>query len=363
MPILQVDLGARAYPIAIEPGMLDRLAALVSPLPVGETGLLITDSNVGPLYAEPTLSAFAAAGKTLCLVEIPAGEPSKNMQQMSELLSYAVSQGLDRRSFVVALGGGVVGDLSGYVAASLFRGVPFIQIPTSLLAMVDSAVGGKTGVNLPEGKNLVGAFHQPVAVFADTGVLQTLPREELIAGMAEVIKYGVIFDRHLFDRLDAGMPQALALDSELISHIVQRSCEIKAEVVRQDEREGGLRAILNFGHTLGHAVEKVTGYRKYLHGEAIGIGMAYAAILSEQVADLSAAERDRIIALIGKTGLPIVDPELDWENLRAAMSVDKKSKNRIPRFVLADEIGRVHFGNEIDEARLEAAWKQHLSLA
>lgn len=355
--ILTVDLGDRSYPIHIGPDLLDGIGAHCTELGLGRCGLLITDDNVGPLYAQRVCDSLRAAGFQIAVAQIPAGEPSKNLDHMARMYSAAIQNGVDRRGFVVALGGGVVGDLAGFVAASLFRGVQFVQIPTSLLAMVDSAVGGKTGVNLPEGKNLVGAFHQPGLVLADTSVLQTLPRRELIAGMAEIIKYGVIYDAELFARLEADGLKALDLDPDFIAYLVKRSCEIKAEVVRQDEREGGLRAILNYGHTLGHAVEKVTGYTRYLHGEALGIGMGFAAVLSRLEADLPLADVDRQFELMARIGLPVRDDTLDLEALCDAMRVDKKSVDSVPKFVLASQIGQVNFGLDVRPESLVQAWQ------
>jgi len=357
---VNVDLGDRSYDIQIGGGLLPSLGDACVKAGLTGTGIVITDANVAPLYGDTVLSSMRDAGFTVSLEQIPAGEPSKNLEIMADIYERAIAAGVDRRGFVVALGGGVVGDLSGFVAASLFRGVRFVQVPTSLLAMVDSAVGGKTGVNLASGKNLVGAFHQPELVIADTDVLQTLPPEELVAGMAEVVKYGVIYDAELFAFLERSVSDILALDPAAIAHIVKRSCEIKADVVRQDEREGGLRAILNYGHTLGHAVEKVTGYKQYLHGQAIGIGMAYAAHLSADQHGLPAEHVQRQLALLTELGLPTRDASLDIDALRTAMSVDKKSIASIPKFVLASAIGSVDFGVTVPEPAIESAWKtQH----
>jgi len=359
-PPLIVDLAERSYPIRIESGALNSCVAHDGH---PTRALLITDSNVAPLYVEKATTFFAQSNFDITVSEIPAGEPSKNMANVTRLLQDAVTAGLDRRSSIIALGGGVVGDTAGYVAASLFRGVNFIQVPTSLMAMVDSSVGGKTGVNLPEGKNLVGAFHQPSLVLADLDTLKTLPKSELIAGMAEVIKYGVIYDADLFAWLESNFQSVLDLDTDALNHVVRRSCEIKADVVRQDEREGGLRAILNFGHTLGHAVEKVTQYKKYLHGEGVGIGMAYAALLSQKVMGLDSDHSQRIIDLVRTAGLPTSDATLDWPALRAAMSVDKKSRDEKPYFVLAKEIGTVEFGVAVDDSALEEVWKEHCAIS
>jgi 3-dehydroquinate synthase len=346
-----VKLGDRSYDIVIEPGALKKLPALMADCGLhARKGLVITDANVGALYATATGLSFPAA-------TIPAGEESKSQATLFHLYDEAIRAGLDRKSIIVALGGGVVGDLGGYAAASFMRGLKYVQVPTSLLAMVDSAVGGKTGINLPQGKNLIGAFHQPSLVVCDLDVLKTLPPRELRAGLAEVIKYGIIYDAEFFAYIEANIDRALALDAEVMAHMVARSCAIKADVVSQDETETGLRAILNFGHTLGHAIEAVAGYGNYLHGEAIAIGMVFAVRLSGLPADQQA----RIETLFTRTGLPVKAPELKWDDLRRAMSVDKKSESGLPKFVLAKEIGRVEYGIPVDEAALAKAYTSLLA--
>ncbi len=346
MQMVRVELGERSYDIVVEAGALQRLPDLLRERGLAATkGLVITDSHVEPVYA-------AGLGVPYPVATVPAGEASKSGEQLFHLYDEAIRAGLDRKAIVIALGGGVVGDLAGYVAASYMRGLRFVQVPTSLLAMVDSAVGGKTGINLPQGKNLIGAFHQPQLVVCDLDVLKTLPERELRAGLAEVIKYGIIYDAEFFAYLEEHIADALTLDQDVLAHLVARSCEIKADVVRQDETESGLRAILNFGHTLGHAIEAVAGYGKYLHGEAIAIGMIYAARLS----GLPAEQLERIEALICRAGLPVRAPELAWDDLRQAMSVDKKSESGLPKFVLAREIGRVEFGVAVEEMYLAEVW-------
>jgi 3-dehydroquinate synthase len=345
--MVRVELGERSYDIVVEAGAIKRFAALLGERGLDAAkGLVITDDNVGPIYA-------AGLGVNYPVATVPAGEASKSGEQLFRLYDEAIRAGLDRKAVVIALGGGVVGDLAGYAAASYMRGLRFVQVPTSLLAMVDSAVGGKTGINLPQGKNLIGAFHQPQLVVCDLDVLKTLPERELRAGLAEVIKYGIIYDAEFFAYLEQYIADALTLDQNVLVHLVSRSCAIKADVVRQDETESGLRAILNFGHTMGHAIEAVAGYGKYLHGEAIAIGMIYAARLS----GLPAEQLERIEALIRRTGLPVHAPELAWDDLRRAMSVDKKSESGLPKFVLAEAIGRVAFGVAVDEGRLKDVWQ------
>jgi 3-dehydroquinate synthase len=351
-----VDLGERSYPIHIASASLDRIGELCGELGLGGSALIVSDGNVDPLYGQRCKKALLAAGITVSRAVVPAGETSKCLEQLEGLYDRAVSSGLDRRSFVVALGGGVVGDLAGFLAASYLRGISYVQVPTTIVAMTDSAVGGKTGINLPQGKNLVGSFWQPAAVLVDLDTLETLPRREFVSGLAEVIKYGVIWDADLFDLLEREREPVLARDPALLAELVGRSCEIKADVVRQDEREGGLRAILNYGHTLGHAIEKVASYGEYLHGEAISVGMVYAARLSGVLTGLADADADRIAAMLAAYGLPTGAPECEWPALREAIRVDKKSVGSVPRFVLAECIGAVRFGCEVGEDLLETTW-------
>lgn len=348
-----VDLGERSYRICIGAGLLARIDDQIGPVVKGRNALIVTDSTVGPLYAGICEAAVRRLGVKCATGAIPAGEESKSSGELVALWARAVEAGLDRKSFVVALGGGVVGDLAGFLAASYLRGVQLIQIPTTLLAMVDSAVGGKTGINLPQGKNLVGAFHQPSLVVCDIDALRTLPRRELVAGLAEVVKYGVIWDADLFALLEREAERIAAGDGELLAGIVARSCEIKAAVVSKDEREGGLRAILNFGHTMGHAIEAVAGYGHFLHGEAVAIGMVYAARLSVAVHGFPEADASRLARLLIRLGLPVAAPGLEWEALRRAMAVDKKAALGKLKFVLAKRIGEVEFGCEVPEGLLE----------
>lgn len=356
MQKVQVNLGDRSYEIQIGGDLMERLGACCTELGLGRHALVISDSNVNPLYGDRVTQSLCASGFKAKLAMVPAGERSKCAEQLVQLWSEGIDAGLDRKSFIVALGGGVVGDLAGFVAGSFLRGIPFVQVPTSLLAMVDSAVGGKTGINMPQGKNLIGAFHQPGLVLADLGVLATLPPREFAAGMAEVIKYGVIYDADLFSYIEQNVDAIRSIDPDVMTYLVQRSCEIKAAVVEEDERESGLRAILNYGHTLGHAVEKVTGYEQYLHGEAIAIGMVYASRVSELACKLNPEATARQVALFRAFDLPVVDGALAWNQLREAMSVDKKAVNAVPKFVLADRVGRVNLPVEVEEEILETAW-------
>ena len=360
-----VDLGDRSYPIHIGSGILGTLGDACKAAGLKGKCLIVTDETVAPLYAAKVFQTLEKAGFKPALETLPAGETTKSQTQLMNLYAKAAAHGLDRKCFMVALGGGVIGDLTGFAAASWLRGIKFVQVPTTLLAMVDSSVGGKTGINIPAGKNLVGAFHQPELVLMDLDTLKTLPPRELAAGMAEVVKYGIIRDAAFFQTLEKTAEMFPMLEKKSpaatqllpnIGKIVARCCEIKAEVVRQDEREGGLRGILNFGHTLAHAIENVAGYGQYLHGEAVSIGMVYAAHLSEKKMGLPDTDVKRIEALLQKLKLPVSAPKLGWKQLRAAMAVDKKTVGGLPKFVLADRIGHVEFGCEVPEALLEEAW-------
>ena len=354
-----VNLGERSYQIYIGAGILDTLGTRCAEVGLRGKVLIITDENVGKLYADAAGQSLESAGFGVETVTLPAGEQTKCGEQVARLYSRCIEAGLDRKSFIVALGGGVIGDLAGYVAATYLRGIPFVQVPTSLLAMVDSSVGGKTGINLPEGKNLVGAFYQPELVLADLDTLRTLPIREYRAGLAEVVKYGIIYDAPFFDLLEENIDGLLQVENgELLARIVGRCCEIKADVVAQDEREGGLRAILNFGHTAGHALEKVAGYGEYVHGEAVAIGSVFAARASVQLTGLAQSDCDRIEKIFRDLKLPVSAPGYDWTGLRKALAVDKKTEGGMPRFVLASEIGTVSIGNEIPESLMEQLWNE-----
>lgn len=337
---IQVDLGERSYAIRVGGGVLSELGRACADLFRGRRTLVVSDENVAAHYLDATVKNLEAAGFLVSSIVLPAGEATKSVEYLAQVWEAAVAAKLDRKSFLVALGGGVIGDLAGFAAATYLRGIPFVQVPTSLLAMVDSAVGGKTGMNLPQGKNLVGAFHQPALVLADLSVLDTLPEREFNAGMAEVIKYGIIWDVEMFEKIEANVGAIRGRDRAQLQELVRRSCEIKAEVVRQDEREGGVRALLNYGHTLGHAIENVGGYGERLHGEAIAIGMVYASRVSERIKGLDADATTRQADLFRAFDLPIDWAGMVWEPLFEAMTVDKKAENAAPRFVLIESIGK-----------------------
>ena len=337
MRTLVVDLGDRSYPIHIGPGLLAR-ADLLTAQVAGRQVMVVSNETVAPLYLEQVRAA--CAGFQCETVVLPDGERYKDMDTLMRVFDALLRHRCDRRTTVVALGGGVVGDMAGFAAACYQRGVPFIQIPTTLLAQVDSSVGGKTGINHPLGKNMIGAFHQPRCVIADTDVLGTLPDRELRAGVAEVIKYGLIRDRELFLWLEEHIEEVLARDSEALIHVIERSCRNKAEVVAADEREGGVRALLNLGHTFGHAIETGMGYGDWLHGEAVAAGMCAAADLSTRLGWLPPQDRDRAIALIERAGLPVRLPAaLSVDRFIELMAVDKKVEAGQLRLVLLEGIG------------------------
>jgi 3-dehydroquinate synthase len=350
---VRVDLGERSYDILIGGGLLSQAADYLRPLKLGKRGVIITDTNVESRYAGALREALGKGGFTVEVLSVPAGEASKSLRQANRLFEKMPSLGLDRQSFVIALGGGVVGDLAGFVAASYLRGLAFVQMPTSLMAQVDSSVGGKVGVNLPQGKNLVGAFYQPKLVLADTDTLATLPARELRSGFAEVIKHGAIRDAEFFGWLEREYKQVLSLQPEAVTRVVRRCCEIKAEVVSADERESGLRAILNFGHTLGHAMEALSDYVGLLHGEAISMGMCCSAWLSVKRAGLSEADAKRIGDLLTASSLPTrLGASFKVEELLATARLDKKARNGKLRFVLLKRLGEAVVSDAVTDADL-----------
>jgi 3-dehydroquinate synthase len=349
MRTVNVPLGSRSYPIFIGGKILPGLGGHCARLRLGRRCAIISDQHVAPLYAKSAAASLRQAGFEPALIVAPAGEKSKSLRMVQTCCDQLAKHRLERKSFIVALGGGVVGDLAGFVAAAYLRGIAFVQAPTTLLAQVDSSVGGKVGVNLAAGKNLVGAFYQPRFVLCDLATLRTLPLREFRAGLAEVIKYGIIYDTALFARLERDLPRLLRRDPEVLAAVVARCCEIKADVVRQDETETGLRAILNFGHTIGHAIEAVSGYGRYLHGEAISIGQVAAAKLSVRAAGLPVEEAGRIEKLFLRAGLPTglqLSPRRQ-SALIEAMRLDKKVSEGEIKFVLARRIGRVEPGRKI----------------
>jgi 3-dehydroquinate synthase len=352
MRVVKVSLGLRSYPILIGSNLLPKLGPHCAEHGLGRRCAVISDTNVARRYAKTALASLRTAGFDPVLITVPAGETSKNLKTVQICCDQLARHRLERNSFIVALGGGVVGDLAGFVAAVYLRGLAFVQAPTTLLAQVDSSVGGKVGVNLPAGKNLVGAFYQPRLVLCDLGALATLPMRQFRSGLAEVIKYGIIRDRALFGRLERDLELLLKQNPAVLAGTVARCCEIKAEVVGRDEREGGLRAILNFGHTIGHAIEAVSGYGKFLHGEAIAVGQVAAAKLSVALSGLPADQARRIEALFRRAGLPaaIQLSSRRQSRLFEAMRLDKKVSGGEVQFVLARRIGRVETGRKAPPA-------------
>jgi len=341
---VMVNLGERSYPIAIGIGTLERLGPRLQELNLGTRIAVVTNPIVARLYRQAVEQSLTAAGFKPTVVQVPDGEEHKNLAWLAFLYDRLVDARLDRDSAIIALGGGVIGDLSGFTAATFQRGLPFIQVPTTLLAQVDSSVGGKTAVNHSGGKNLIGAFHQPRLVWIDVTTLKTLPRREVQAGMAEVIKHGAILGPELFVLLEERLEDVMRLDEALCIEVVRQNCAIKAAVVGEDERESDYRAVLNFGHTMAHAIEVLTDYKGYLHGEAVAIGMAFAARLSVARGICAPAIAERIIALLQRAGLPTELPaELVTPNLAVVVAADKKAADGKIKFVVIEDIGRVRF--------------------
>jgi 3-dehydroquinate synthase len=342
---ITVDLGERSYPIIIGSGLLGNLD-LASHLQ-GPDYLIVTNDTVGPLYLERLLENFAGSRN---VISLPDGEQYKTSNSAESVIDKLVACSANRDTTVVALGGGVVGDIAGFAAACYMRGVAFIQIPTTLLAQVDSSVGGKTGVNHPAGKNLIGAFHQPQFVLIDTDTLDTLPEREFKAGLAEVIKYGAIVDEPFLGWLESNMSALLQKDSAALACAITRSCELKAQIVAEDERETGRRALLNFGHTFAHAIENSLGYGEWLHGEAVAVGMLMAAAMS----GIDQDQQDRLRSLLHDAGLPTAPPPIGADKLRAAMRLDKKVQAKQIRLVLLHKLGDAYLTSDYSDEQLDA---------
>jgi 3-dehydroquinate synthase len=338
MRSVKVALAGHPYDICIGSGLLDGLGERLRALRPSRL-LVVTDARVGPLYAARVRAALQPLAATT-VFELAGGETDKELRAVEAVLDALLAAGADRRSVVIALGGGVVGDIAGFAAAIYMRGIRFVQVPTTLLAQVDSSVGGKTGVNHPRGKNLIGAFHQPEAVVADTATLRTLPRRELAAGLAEVLKHGLLADADYFASVSADLPRLLACDEPALAAAIARSCEIKAAIVARDERESGERALLNLGHTFGHAIEALTGYQRWLHGEAVGCGLCLAADLSQRLGLISPAEVAGVVQAVDAAGLPTRIDGLSRDAAIESMRGDKKSEAGEIRFIVIERIGR-----------------------
>jgi len=353
MKTLHVDLASRSYPIYIGTNLLEQTALFEPHLKSSTTVFIVSNTTVAPLYAKTLTNTLSQLGKTVRLLELPDGESFKDWQHLQLIFDELLAHGADRQSMIVALGGGVVGDMAGFGAASFMRGIRFIQVPTTLLAQVDSSVGGKTGINHPLGKNMIGAFHQPVAVIADLNTLRTLPPRELSAGLAEVIKHGAIADADFLDWIEANTGALLACDTNAMAHAVLRSCEIKSAVVSADEREGGIRATLNFGHTFGHAIESGLGYGEWLHGEAVGCGMVMAADLSARLGQIGQADAQRLKQIIASMHLPIAPPKLGSQRFMELMQVDKKTEAGQIRYVTLASVGAARIQQVPDATVIE----------
>ena len=333
--LVHVELGERSYSIRIGSGLL----ASIDVVPAGAC-VIVSNETVAPLYAGLLATALESRGKKVDTIVLPDGESFKDWATLQRIFDALLAVHADRTTTIFALGGGVIGDLAGFAAACFMRGIAYVQVPTTLLAQVDSSVGGKTAINHPLGKNLIGAFYQPSAVIADIDTLETLPSRELVAGLAEVIKYGAVADAPFLDWIEANLAALLARDKPALAHAVKRSCELKAAVVAADERESGVRATLNFGHTFAHAIETGTGYGSWLHGEAVGCGMAMAADLSVRLGGIEAALAERLTGIVAAAGLPVQAPALGVERYLELMSLDKKAVGGDLRFVLLEGPGR-----------------------
>ena len=357
MQTLTLDVGHARYPICIGSGLLSN-QDLLRRCVVGDSLLVVASTTVAPLYLDRLRAGLGDRRIVQCV--LPDGEQHKTLQTVGWVIDALVGNKINRDGTMIALGGGVVGDVTGFAAACYQRGVAFVQCPTTLLAQVDSSVGGKTGVNHPGGKNLIGAFHQPAAVIADTDTLSTLPERELQAGLAEVIKYGCVWDPLFFDWLLINMPLLLARDTEALTYAIARSCEIKAKVVGQDEREQGIRAILNFGHTFGHAIEAATQYKQFLHGEAVALGMILAADLSQRLSLIDAASSARVRNLVAAAGLPTQAPRIGVGRALELMRMDKKVQAGNIRLVLLEKLGRAVVLANYGQEALRATLKEYV---
>ena len=350
---LRVELGDRGYPIHIGANLLDQ-AALYSPHVRDRLAAIVTNETVAPLYAPRLEAALAAAGARTLRIVLPDGEAFKTWETLDTVFAGLLRAQADRRTILVALGGGVVGDIAGFAAATYQRGIAHLQVPTTLLAQVDSSVGGKTAINHPLGKNMIGAFHQPCAVVADTSTLATLPAREFAAGLAEVVKYGAIFDLGFLGWIEGNVANLEGRRAETVAHAIRRSCEIKAAIVAEDERESGARALLNFGHTFGHAIESASGYGTFLHGEAVAAGMALAARYSARLGRIPAADAQRLIALLERLHLPVRAPAFSRETWLEFMGRDKKNEAGRITLILLDALGRAAVAKDTPTGELES---------
>lgn len=353
MDRVKISLGKRSYEIITGNGVLKRCGEILSSLDLGKRVLLVTNPTIGRFYKEIVQKSLRNYGFEVTTVDVPDGEEFKTLREAEKLYDAAFSAGLDRGCPVAALGGGVIGDLAGFVAATYMRGVPLIQMPTTLLAQVDSSVGGKVAVNHPRGKNIIGSFYQPAIVLTDLNVLDTLPARELRAGLAEVIKYGIIKDQSFFEWLEDNLESMLKLDYHALEPAIKKSCRIKARIVEKDETEQGIRAILNFGHTVGHALETLTGYKAYRHGEAVSVGMVFASRLAGKIGMLENSDQKRIEQILVRAGLPVKIPgEISIPDIISCFYSDKKVLSGQITFVLPERIGRVRVVRDLPEREI-----------
>lgn len=353
MEIVRVDLGERSYEVMVGSGLMDRIGELTSHLGLGSSCALITHEKIFELFGDRLMASLKANRQRVYPIFVPEGEPSKSLEWAGRIYQVMLDSGLDRSSFVVALGGGVIGDLAGFVAATYMRGLDLVHVPTTLLSQVDASIGGKTAVNLFSGKNLVGVFHQPRLVLIDVNALENLSRDEFRSGMGEVIKYGVIKDPELFQFVESGSKRILARNKEALEWIIHRSCRVKAWVVSQDERESGLRAILNYGHTIGHALESATQYQGYKHGQAVAIGMACAGWIAKEKGFWSEEEFKRQNSVIKLYGLPIYYKRPSPREVYPYLSADKKKKKGALTFILPKSIGDVFLCRDVSEKMIK----------
>jgi 3-dehydroquinate synthase len=357
MKRLNIDLADRSYEILIGQGLLEKVGEWVQALARPSSLVIITHPSINSLYGEKLSKGLSQANIPTHVIEVPEGEKSKSLAQAEKIYDELLKWKCDRQTVLLALGGGVIGDLTGFIAATYMRGVPFVQVPTTLLAQVDSSVGGKTAVNHPLGKNMIGVFYQPRLVVVDLETLKTLPEKEFKAGLSEVIKYGVIEDPRLFEFLERQFKNILAHDSKALEHIIATSCAIKARVVEKDELESHYRMVLNYGHTIGHAIEALTGYSTFTHGEAVAIGMVYAAKLSEITGRCSQDVTCRITDLVENFGLPTKLPSLSADDMIQAMFLDKKTAHKKIRFILVKGIGSIEIVDHVAEPHIQQALK------
>ncbi len=346
MQTLTVALGERSYPIHIGAGLLARAELIATQLPQKKVAI-VTNATIASLYLAPLRRALEARGVAVVPITLPDGEAHKNWETLNRIFDALLESRCERKTALIALGGGVIGDLAGFAAAVYQRGVPFIQVPTTLLSQVDSAVGGKTAINHPLGKNMIGAFHQPLAVITDTDTLATLPARELAAGIAEVVKYGLIRDRQFFEWLEENVARLVKREAQALAYAIERSCANKAEIVALDERESGVRALLNFGHTFGHAIEAGLGFGSWLHGEAVAAGMVLAAKLSQRLGLIAIGDASRVSAIVAAAGLPAKAPDLGLERYLELMGHDKKVEGGRIRFVLLKRIGEAFVSDQV----------------